>query len=249
MTSTLEQPQNGTRRTLRWLLAGQLALAALLILIDLGPTIPQLLSPSSVPDLDRPTRPGDQTRRYRLIDPARPETGVDPDMPRRLLVERVTIDGQEALRLSGAIVPGDGARVTAEVTQTRPAIVALNSPGGSVADALEIGRMLRAMDIETRLQADAVCFSACPYVFVGGTGRRVAEAARLGVHQHSFGESRILPAFLAVEDIQRGQAEVLAFLDEMGIDLRIMGPAMRTPADEIYILTSDELIDWGVVTE
>ena len=76
----------------------------------------------------------------------------------------------------------------------------------------------------------------------------IADSAQLGVHQHSFGESPILPAFLAVEDIQRGQADVLGHLAEMGIDLRIMGPAMATPADEIYVLSPDELADWNVVT-
>lgn len=95
----------------------------------------------------------------------------------------------------------------------------------------------------------AVCLSACPYAFVGGVARTVSDGGRLGVHQHSFGKSTVLPAFLATEDIQRGQAEVLAHLDAMGIDLRIMGPAMATPADEIYVLTPEELVDWSVVTE
>jgi hypothetical protein len=71
----------------------------------------------------------------------------------------------------------------------------------------------------------------------------------LGVHQHSFGEATMLPTFLAAEDIQRGQAEVLEHLVAMGVDLRIMGPALATPADEIYILTQAELTDWAVVTQ
>jgi hypothetical protein len=169
-------------------------------------------------------------------------------MPRRLLAETIETEDGPALRLRGTISPGDGARIAREITQAAPTLVLLHSPGGSVRDALEIGRAVRGLGIETRLAAGAICLSACPYVFVGGTVRAVGDGARLGVHQHSFGESTILPAFLAVEDIQRGQAEVLAHLTAMGIDPQIMGPALATPPDEIYILTAEELTEWNVVT-
>lgn len=248
MSDTDEIAPNGTFRVMRWLLGAQIVLAALLIVIDLAPSVPGLLAPSQAPELDRPTGPGDQVRHYRPGRPATPGPGVDPDMPRRLVAEDVTIDGTIALRIRGAIAQGDGTRIVEELRTTRPALVLLDSPGGSVSDALAIGRALRDIGAETRLANDAVCFSACPYIFVGGTTRSVAESARLGVHQHAFGESTILPAFLAVEDIQRGQAGVLTHLADMGIDLRIMGPSMATPADEIYILTPEELSDWNVVT-
>ncbi|MBM2577446.1 hypothetical protein JQC91_14155 [Jannaschia sp. Os4] len=234
---------------MRWLLSLQLALALVLVLLDLGPTLPQLLRPSQAPELDRPVSPGDQTRRYRPRRPAQPGPGVDPDMPRRLVTVADTVDGARVLRVRGAIEPGDGARVAEEVIARAPARVLLDSPGGSVFDALELGRAIREAGADTALEAGAVCLSACPYVFAGGVSRGVDEDARMGVHQHSFGESSVLPAFLAVEDVQRGQAEVLVHLARMGIDLRVMGPAMATPADEIYILTPAEMAEWDVVTE
>lgn len=237
------------RRTLRWLLGGQIFLAIALIVIDMAPTVPGLLSPSTAPELTQPTRPGDQTRQYRPRSPASPVPGLDPDMPRRLLVEATEVDGRAALRLRGGIAPGDGPRIVDELTAAAPPVVVLDSQGGSVSDALEIGRAIRALGLETALEGGAVCLSACPYMFAGGVVRQVADGARLGVHQHSFGESSILPAFLAVEDVQRGQAEVLAHLEAMGVDLGLMGPAMATPADEIYILTAEELDRWRVVTE
>ncbi|NVK14192.1 MAG: hypothetical protein HWE35_08435 [Rhodobacteraceae bacterium] len=233
----------------RWLLGAQIGLALLLVLLDLGPALPRLLSPVSVPEMDQPTRPGDQTRHYRPDRPANPGPGIDRDMPRRMLAEETALDGRPALLLQGAISPGDGERIVAELRRAKPEIVLLDSSGGSVADALEIGRAVREGGADTRLAEAAVCLSACPYVFAGGIGRQVAGTARLGVHQHRFGESAILPAFLAVEDIQRGQARVLEHLDVMGIDLRIMGPAMATPADEIYILTAEELAEWNLVTD
>ncbi|MGC3936857.1 ATP-dependent Clp protease proteolytic subunit [Roseobacter sp. EG26] len=249
MSAAQDHDANATKRALRWLLTGQIALALGLIIIDIGPAVPRFLSPSSQPELDLRTSPGDQTRRYRTRDPSNPGPGIDPDMPSRLRAEEVEIDGTTALQLRGAIAPGDASRIVDELRSTAPATLLLDSPGGSVSDALEIGRAVREIGAETRLLDNTVCLSACPYIFVGGVKRSIAENARIGVHQHAFGESTILPAFLAVEDIQRGQAEVLMHLDTMGIDLRIMGPAMATPADEIYILTSDELVTWNVTSD
>lgn len=240
---------NGTHRILRWLLGGQMALAVLLVVVDLGPTLPQFLQQTSTPEMDRPTQPGDQTRLYQPLCPTNPARDGNRDMPRRLVAETIMIEGQSAVLLRGAIARGDGARIAEELRQGTPALVAFDSPGGSVSDALTIGTTLRAIDADTRLDDDAICLSACPYMFVGGVLRSVSSTARVGVHQHSFGESTILPAFLAVEDIQRGQAGVLRHLDEMGIDLRIMGPALATAADEIYILTADELRDWNVISD
>jgi hypothetical protein len=174
---------------------------------------------------------------------------MDPDMPRRLTTAAVTEGEAVGITLRGAIEPGDGARIVAELRATPPAFVVMDSPGGSVSDALMIGRVLRDLGADTRVADGAVCLSACPYMFVGGTVRAVADGGRLGVHQHSFGEATMLPTFLAAEDIQRGQAEVLEHLVTMGVDLRIMGPALATPADEIYILTQAELTDWAVVTQ
>ena len=65
--------------------------------------------------------------------------------------------------------------------------------------------------------------------------------ASVGVHQHYFGESSLLPAFVAVEDIQRGQGEVMGYLAEMGIDPLVMRHALATPPNEIYLLLPEEL--------
>ena len=241
-------PSAPALRVIKWLLGAQIVLAVGLVVVDFIPMLPRFAAPSDAPSLDRPIGPGDQTRLYRPDRPANPGPGVDPDMPRRLVAGWTEIDGVAALRIRGAVAPGDGARINDELTSAQPALVVFDSPGGSVSDAVAIGRTVREIGADTLLQDGAVCLSACPYMFVGGVARQVSDRARLGVHQHSFGESDILPAFLAVEDIQRGQAGVLEHLDDMGIDLRIMGPAMATPAAEIYILTAEELREWNVTT-
>ena len=241
------------------ILGVQLMLAALLAGRDLVSALPQILSPSRQPALDQPIRPGDQTRRFRPADlPARPDTGPGQrisipnpgDMPSRLRVERIDA---ETLLLTGTIAPGDAARLDELVfdldAQTEPGAVRLHSPGGSVSDALEIGRKLRAAGFNTVMQDSDICLSACPYIFASGVTRRAASGALIGVHQHFFGENTVLPAFLAVEDVQAGQAEVLRHLDQMGIDLRVMQHSLSTPPDEIYILTAEELTAYRLLFE
>jgi len=125
--------------------------------------------------------------------------------------------------------------------------VELHSTGGSVADALEIGRTLRDAGLDAAVPAGRLCLSACPYILAGGVTRAVGEGAAVGVHQHYHGENSYLPAFLAVEDIQRGQAEVLAHLARMGVDPLVMVPALSTPPAEIYVLVPEELERYRLV--
>lgn len=247
----LRVPQTGgERRTLRWLLAALMLLSIVLVGADLAPSAPGLLDPSKAPALDQPTRPGDQTRRYTPNETWLRAPGTHQDMPRRLTSAPVELENQvSGLQLRGAIASGDGQAIVSILEQQAPSVILLDSPGGSVNDALEIGRAIRRLGLDTRLAENSVCFSACPYVFAGGVNREIDASARFGVHQHSFGKSQFLPAFLAVEDVQRGQALVLTHLADMGLDLGIMGPAMATPADEIYILSDEELLEWRVVTE
>ncbi|WP_282024771.1 hypothetical protein [Limimaricola cinnabarinus] len=236
---------SGPRRWLMAVLLGEAAIAAMLLGGDLARALPRLAWPSPAPQLTEPVRPGDQTRRFRPDRlPARPRRDGTPlpdtdEMPDRL---RIGLrDG--AVTLMGRIAPGDAARVSSELERAEPppATAHLDSPGGSVADALAIGRMLRDLGIETRIAAGAVCLSACPYILAGGATRRVAEGAWVGVHQHYFDQNAALPAIFAIEDIQRGQGEVMGYLIEMGIDPALMRHALVTPPNEIYLLLPEEL--------
>ncbi|MFZ3584395.1 hypothetical protein ACOI1H_19860 [Loktanella sp. DJP18] len=244
-------------RMLRWIFGLQLVFAAVLLGSDLLRVIPQMDFPSNAPALTQPPDPGDQTRRYQpgRIDPrpARPGTRPIPtttDMPSRLDFVDTVWEGEPTITLTGQIAPGDADRLTEFLTTVDPAPtqVFLNSPGGSVQDALTMGRSLRDLGVATRMTATDICLSACPYLLAAGSTRVVADDALVGVHQHYFGENTALPAFMAVADIQRGQGEVMEYLDDMGIDPLIMRQALATPPDEIYLLTPDEMQTFRLVT-
>ncbi|MEL6889667.1 MAG: hypothetical protein AAFO86_13295, partial [Pseudomonadota bacterium] len=111
--------------------------------------------------------------------------------------------------------------------------------------ALALGRHIRMKGIATRMLPGEFCYSACPYLLAAGPSRDISQGASVGVHQHYFGENTLLPAAFAIEDIQRGQAEVMAYLDEMGIDPLVMTHALSTPPDQIYVLLPEELDQYG----
>lgn len=231
----------------------QLMLAAILLGRDLVTVWPTIDWPSTQPQLDVPVQPGNQTRRFNPGSmPLRPAQDGNPDRPFRTtgdMPDRLafTRDGP-ILTLTGSIMAGDSDRLaenlTDEITQVR-----LNSPGGSVQDALMIGQQIRDAGAETIMDREDICLSACPYILASGVERRVHVEAQVGVHQHYFGTSSALPAFLAVAEIQKGQADVMVHLDGMGVDPMLMQHAMATPSGEIYILLNDQLQTYNLATE
>nr|WP_255670723.1 hypothetical protein [Cognatishimia sp. F0-27] len=228
----------------------QLGIGALLVLGDMRIGTPRLpgLGPDA-PRLTEPVRPGDQRR---LFAPERDRPATQPLRDPGPLPDRLTLTREQgAWRLEGAIAPGDAERILSQIDAADPAVerLVLQSPGGAVDEALHLGRALRIRAVTTAVLAGEICYSACPYLLAGGAVRDVDPDASVGVHQHSFGENTLLPAFLAVEDIQRGQGEVMRYLDAMGIDPLVMQHALTTPADEIYILLPEELERYGFVTE
>ena len=192
---------NPIGRALMWVLAFQLGLAGLLFWGDLRDGLRLPGFGPRAPELTDPVRPGDQTRRFR---PDRAPPGGRP-MPSSPLPDRLTLTvvegGQRAL-LEGGIVAGDAERIEKQLAglDPKPQGVILNSPGGSVQDALLLGRYLRDADLTTALRSGDVCYSACPYLLAAGTRRTIPDDASVGVHQHYFGESTLLPAFVAVEE-------------------------------------------------
>ncbi|MEM9582659.1 MAG: hypothetical protein AAGA08_06050 [Pseudomonadota bacterium] len=244
------------KAAIKAVLAVQLGIALFLMGRDLMSAIPHIAWPSTQPRFDTPVIPGDQTRRYAprdtpLIQPGAGNPGLPyrstGDMPTRLSFEIKS----ETLTLTGQIAPGDADRFThyLETSPQNLTHIRLNSHGGSVSDALSIGRHLREQGFDTLMGAGDICLSACPYVLASGIERIIHEEAQVGVHQHYFGTNSALPAFLAVEDIQRGQGEVMVYLDGMGVDPMIMRHALVTPPDEIYVLMPTQLKDYKMATE
>ncbi|SDX95139.1 hypothetical protein [Citreimonas salinaria] len=243
-------PRNAIARTLMGVLIFQLGIAAFLILGDMR--LGRIGIPDFGPDapgLTEPVRPGDQRRTYA---PRRDRPAVLPARDPGNLPDRLVLTPEDGptWRLEGEIAEGDAARIADLLAEADPPIetLILQSPGGTVSEALVLGRALRRLGIATRMLSGEYCLSACPYLLAGGVTRQVHPDASVGVHQHFYGRNVLLPAFVAVEDIQISQAEVMDYLDEMGIDPMVMRHGLGTPPDEIYILVPDELERYGFTT-
>ncbi len=211
-----------------------------------------------------PASPGDQTRPYAPVAvPVRaPGSAPGRSVPSPLALPQTlpvgltfslqeTADYGRVLLVAGSIEEGDALRFVAHVEDmlAPPDMVALHSPGGMVHEAQRIGRYIREHEMATLIAPDAACLSSCPYILASGVERIVSRTGWVGLHQHYNDRKTILPAFLAVQGIQDGQGDTLAYLGEMGIDPLILVHVLKTPPDDIYLLLEDELLEYRLATE
>ncbi|MDW4497415.1 hypothetical protein R5H30_05430 [Sulfitobacter sp. D35] len=259
MSTEADRADGGAiRKGVRLVLFAQIALAGLLVLSQLPD---RMLFPSFDTEAlpTGPVSPGDQRRRFREDDtnpayltregtPALPQ----PDsMPSTLDFSIHEVEGQgRTLRLMGAIAPGDAERLEDYLGTlgTPPDLVALDSPGGVVAEALRLGRLIRERGYPTGVLSGSTCASSCPYVLAGGTERIVSRNAAVGMHQHYYEAEPLLPVFMVVKDIQRGQGLTMDYLIEMDVDPAVMRYSLNTPPEAIYILVEDELTNSRLAT-
>lgn len=195
------------------------------------------------------------------FDPDSPAIGPSPTVTtdfetlKRPLTVALTAGG--VLELTGTIDVGSAARFAVEVAARGEYVktVALNSPGGSVDDALAIGALIRERGFATSVASGALCASSCPLVFAGGAERLAAEGAAIGVHQIY---ATVPPGSLttgpraagdAMSDTQKTTAVITRHLAAMGVDPALWLHALETPPDRLYYLAPEELRTLRLVTE
>ena len=160
--------------------------------------------------------------------------------------------GDGKLMAIGTIMPGSADVLAAEIAKRGSYVktIVLHSPGGSVQDALKMGRLIREKKFSTEVEGGRYCASSCPLVFAGGVERRAGDKAAIGVHQ-VFAASA--PAGARVGDgmdsAQRVSAECQRYLRDMGIDLAVWVHAMETPKDELFYFKPDELLALKLATQ
>jgi hypothetical protein len=154
----------------------------------------------------------------------------------------------------------------ARAHEVRGALIALDSGGGSVLGTLELGRMLRRLDIMTTvgrtsvfpvdkgaevratLSPKADCESMCAFLLLAGTRRYVPAEAKVLVHQIWLGDRRddATAATYSAEDImviQRDIGRLVQFTAEMGGGADLIETALRIPPwERLRPLSAEELI-------
>lgn len=191
----------------------------------------------------------------------RPE--LDPDNPAYRPAEHITTDEAVLrqpmeislvpggiLRLSGTITPDSAERLGTELAARGEYVqtVSLDSPGGAVTAALQMGELIRAGGYNTLVGGGALCASSCPLVFAGGNERHASARALVGVHQ-IYTTSQGASTAQALSDAQVITARITRHLDAMQIAPELWLHALDTPPDRLYYLTSDELADLNLATD
>lgn len=156
-------------------------------------------------------------------------------------------------------------RSFAETHELRGMTLTLDSDGGSVIGALELGREIRrlgmtttvartfglasraARDDRAELMPDASCESMCAFVLLGGARRHVPNEARVTVHQIWLGDRRndAAAANYSAEDlvlVQHDIGRIVQYTAEMGGGAELVQIALKIPPwKPMYALSRDEL--------
>jgi hypothetical protein len=242
----------GEDQMLRWLLRLLLIATVSVLAVDLS-AITGLTDALSRETTEQPVLPD--------IPPVTTDAPVTPEPGRRVVPARKA-DGALAkpmtfslgkngrLIATGMIAPGSAGAFAAEVNARGEYIktVVLNSPGGSVNDALEIGRLIRTKGFATEVEKEKICVSSCPLVFVGGVKRAAGANAIIGVHQVFAPDSAEAARHDTMSEAQRVSARCQRYLADMGVDLKMWVHAMETPKDRLFIFPASELRELNIVT-
>jgi hypothetical protein len=203
---------------------------------------PTLDLPSIIPSILAPLLPGGDKRATPL---PQPEGALAKPMTFELV-------GGGRLIANGTITPGISQAFATEIGKRGDYIktVILNSPGGSVVDALAMGRLIREKNLATEVEAGKYCASSCPLMFAGGVERRAGDKAVIGVHQvAAIATAAQTPPRDEMSLGQKISALCQRYLGDMGINLQVWVHAMETPHDKLFVFKPDELKSLNLVTQ
>jgi hypothetical protein len=185
----------------------------------------------------------------------------------RLTVEE--IDGRQVLLAEGRIDDNLIPRLQQAIENFQGDEIWLRSPGGNARIGNQAGRIIRENNLQTRIPQGWACFSACNFLFMGGTARFVDEGGLFMVHMFTHTSDRdTIRSEVArgeentiglIGDIEQ-QSALLAsedndFLIRMGLSRRLLTEIMyRTRAvadaenrETRRCLTQAELREYNVV--
>ncbi|MCM2458153.1 hypothetical protein HGO37_22420 [Rhizobium sp. CG4] len=178
---------------------------------------------------------------------------VQPSSPEEVLRKPMTFNlvSGGVLRAEGTIDPGAADRFASEVEARGEYIklVSLNSPGGSVDDAIAMSKLIRERNIATKVAEKALCASSCPIIFAGGVARSAEKDAVVGVHQVFNGSIERPSPEQAMSSAQATTARVARHLDEMDIGAGLWIHALETPPNQLYYLTPAEMSKYRLTTD
>ena len=133
------------------------------------------------------------------------------------------------------------------VRENRARWVTFDSPGGEIYRAMELGRLIRRLDLETMAWRSFECSSACAFAFLGGI-RRYAEPGSIGIHRSWLGDDDALSVEQAVEEVQQVTSDMMGYISDMGVDPALMRLALQYGNRDMRYLSVSETEQFRVTT-
>ncbi|MFC6496501.1 ATP-dependent Clp protease proteolytic subunit [Gemmobacter lanyuensis] len=162
------------------------------------------------------------------------------------------LSGNYLIHIDGLIEDGDADKLEAVVADLPKGrdnflLVALNSPGGNLAEGLRMADVLQAAEIQVVTDVmgfggtPADCASACSLVYLGGTYRYLQEGSRLGVHQFAFETDDIAAKSETTRQVQRMAANITDLLSRAYVDPGFFTLMGKTAPEDINWVDAETL--------
>lgn len=168
-----------------------------------------------------------------------------PALSAEIKVERLTKDSDYGLiTVSGAIVPGDSERFRVVSTAYKSSIVQLESGGGDVHEAIEIGKIVQVLRHSTYVENGQRCDSACALIWLAGSTRFLDDEAKVGLHAAYIGGS-------SGGKRESGVANALvgSYLTQLGLSERAIAFATSAPPEQINYLSLKNAAQFDIAVE
>lgn len=152
-------------------------------------------------------------------------------------------DDVALIYIEGDIELEDDEKFRKIATEYRDAIVVLNSEGGIIRPAMDIGRTIKLRNYATVIYKDGVCASACALIWLAGSDRVVFQGGKVGFHA-SYLDTNGTKLETGV-----GNALVGHYLTQLGFSEKTIVFATLAPPDRILWLDDKTASASGIVFE
>jgi len=118
--------------------------------------------------------------------------------------------------------------------------VHLDSPGGAVKEAIQIGEFIRKEKFNTFVNEQVVCASACGLIWLAGNKRYAHVVAHIGFHAVFDGNDK------DKKTSSSGNAIVGAYLGSLGFNYNAIAYLTMAPTDKMEWLSANIAKNYGI---
>lgn len=156
-------------------------------------------------------------------------------------IELLDLPGEvDVVGIKGEITDGDSDRFYDLVRERDRITVILQSPGGLVKEALQIGVEIRIRNFATMVASDGECFSACGLIWVSGARRYMSPDSKIGFHAAYREENG------EYKESGVANAEIGSFLTHLGLRIEAIRYFTVAGPDEFLLLTPERARALGI---